>query len=78
MKPGALMLVIERDGYDSVRNLLTNFHADVSKFKNAQLCYKLKDSLNLGELNNYIPEELGTHLFFNEIEQRTMARQKSR
>lgn len=67
MKRGALMLVIERDGYDSVRNLLTNFHADVSKSKNVQLCYKLKDSLNLEGLNNYIPEELGTHLFLTKL-----------
>ena len=58
---------IERDGYDSVRNLLTNFHADLSKFKNVQLCYKLKDSLNLGGLNNHIPEELGTHLFLTRL-----------
>lgn len=62
MKPGALMLVIERDGYDPVRNLLTNFHADLSKFKNVQPQY-LNNSLDLKGLNNYVPEELSTHLF---------------
>ena len=67
MKPGALMLVIERDGYDSVRNLLTNFHADLSKFKNVQPLYKLNNSLDLEGLNNYVPEELKTYLFLTRL-----------
>ena len=67
MKPGALMLVIERDGYDSVRNLLTNFHADLSKFKNVQPMHNLNNTLNLEGLNNYVPEELGTHLFLTRL-----------
>ena len=67
MKPGALMLVIERDGYDSVRSLLTNFHADLSKIKNVQPLYKLNNSLDLEGLNNYVPEELRTHLFLTRL-----------
>ena len=67
MKPGALMLVIERDNYNPVRDFLQNFYDDLSKFKNVQLCYKLKDSLNLERLNNYIPEELRTHLFLTKL-----------
>ena len=67
MKPGALMLVIERDGYDSVRNLLTNFHADLSKIKNVQPLCQLNNSLDLEGLNNYVPEELKTYLFLTRL-----------
>ena len=63
MKPGALMLVIERSGYDLVTKLLTDFRLDLSKSSNVRTVYKPDVLLNLRMVNNDIPEELITHLF---------------
>ena len=63
MKPGALMLIIERDGYAPVKNLLTNLCFHLSQFNNVQTHRKFNDSLDLKRINNHVPEELRTHLF---------------
>ena len=67
MKPSALMLIIERDGYAPVRNILENFHADLRKFKNVQTHCKFNDSLDLERINNHVPEELRTYLFLTRL-----------
>ena len=67
MKPGALMLVIERDEYAPVKNLLTNFYSHLSQFNNVQTHRKFNDSLDLKRINNHIPEELRTHLFLTSL-----------
>ena len=67
MKPGALMLVIERDGYAPVKNLLTNFYSDLNQFNNVQTHRKFNDSLDLKRINNHVPEELRAHLFLTSL-----------
>ena len=63
MKPGALMLIIERNGYDPVTNLLTDLHSGLSEFDNVRTFYEQDSRLDLTAINNYVPKELKTYLF---------------
>ena len=67
MKPGALMLIIEREGYDQVEELLTKIHSDLSQFNKVQTHRKFYDSLNFGKINNHLPEDLRTYLFLTSL-----------
>lgn len=67
MKPGALMLIIERDGYVPTRKLLKTFCFGLSKFNNVQTRHKFNDLLDLGRINNHVPEELRTCLFLTRL-----------
>lgn len=78
MKPGALMLVIERDGYSPVKNLLTNFHSDLSQFNNVQTHCEFNDSLDLGRINNHVPEDLRTYLFLTRLSKEQWQRNNPR
>ena len=60
MKPGALMLIVER--FD---NLLGDiYHRLDTKFSNSiRMCYEFQNTLHLMDLNQrYVPKELTTHL----------------
>ena len=51
MKPGSLMLVIERYGYEIVMNLLTDFLSVLNGFNDVQSCYSRYEKLELENLN---------------------------
>ncbi|MDE0317754.1 MAG: hypothetical protein OXM61_22985 [Candidatus Poribacteria bacterium] len=64
MEPGALMLIVERQGY--VEELLEDLHDQLSiKFSDSiQMCRESYNQLNLRDLNNHhIPEEIVHNLF---------------
>lgn len=54
MKPGALMLVIERYGYEKVKNLITDFRSNLDRFKDVQASYENNKKLELTDLNKNI------------------------
>lgn len=62
MKPGALMLIIEKR-YSNVKRLLREFHPNLD---NIQTHYTAKDEIDIKYLNynsEYVPDELIKHLF---------------
>ena len=54
MKPGALMLVIERWGYEIVAKLLRDFHSVLNRFNDVQSYYSCYKKLELKNLNNNV------------------------
>lgn len=67
MKPGALMLVIERYGYKLVMDLLIDFRSDLDGFNNVQTYYSSYEQLEFEDLNNNvnIPDETLEYLRCN-------------
>ena len=67
MKPGALMLVIEKR-YQYVEALLKNLYSELIKINNIQPNYTPKDDINIRCLNyRYVPNELIKHLFLRQL-----------
>lgn len=64
MKPGALMLIIEKR-YSDVEKLLEEFHSKLDEFNNIQTHHTPIDNINIEYLNygGYVPEELIGNLF---------------
>ena len=52
LKPGSLMLVIERYGYELVRNLLNDFRVYLTAFSNLKIDYEAYKKLELKESYN--------------------------
>lgn len=67
MKPGALMLVIERYGYALVMDFLTDFRSHLNKLNNLQTCYRHYEKLEFEDLNNNvnIRDDVIEHLRYN-------------
>ena len=66
MKPGALMLIIERHGYPVVRELLGNIRSTAEEFEDIQTRHRPADDSQYIEMRlnlDYVPEELQTYLF---------------
>ena len=65
MKPGALLLIIERSGYN-VDQLLRNLNTELtSKFDNIQTIFHSwrLDQTDFNDFNRCVPQELKNHLF---------------
>ncbi len=63
MKPGALMLIIEKR-YSDVEKLLKEFYSELDGFNNIQKHYTPIDNINIKYLNyGHVPHELVEHLF---------------
>ena len=54
MKPGALMLVIERYGYELVMDLLADFPSELAGLDNVQTYYSGYEQLEFEDLNNNV------------------------
>lgn len=66
MKPGALMLVIEKC-YSYVEILLRSLYSEINKFSNLQPYYTPNDKIDIRYLNyNYVPNELINYLFLRQ------------
>lgn len=63
MKPGALMLVIEKR-YSNVEKLLREFHSELTELNEIQTHHTDQDSIDIRYLNyGHVPNELIEHLF---------------
>ena len=67
MKPGALMLVIEKR-YSNIEKLLRKFHSELGELNQIQTHYTATDNINIKYLNynGHVPHELIEYLFLRE------------
>ena len=66
MKPGALMLIIERSGFPKANKLLRDIQSRAEEFEDVQTHSK-QAWIRTANLNNeYIPQDLKSHLFSGE------------
>lgn len=67
IKPGALMLVIEKR-YSNVEKLLRNLNSGLIEFNNIQTHYNAEDNIDIRYLNyGHVPYELIEHLFLRQL-----------
>ena len=69
MKPGALMLLIERSGFPKANNLHRDIESIAKEFKGIHTHSNREQISTIGLNNKYVPEDLKSYLFSGEPDQ---------